>query len=151
HCPQNVRRRPARRNSHHHILPSQFQPPQIPRSIRRRILRTFHRPGDRPPSARNQRHHLLPRNPKRRRTLRRIQHRHPPARSRPHINQPSAFAHRSDNRVHRSRNRRQLAPYSCRHIAILAVHQPHNLQRRHAIELLRSRQPLLCPSQLFFL
>ena len=45
HRPQNVRRRPACRDPHHHILPPQFQPPQIPRPIHRRIFRALNGPG----------------------------------------------------------------------------------------------------------
>src|SRR5580692_13131570 len=88
HRPQNVRRSPASSDSHHHVHPPQFQLPQIPRSIRRRILRALHPPRHLPPTPRDQGDHLLSRNPKRRRTFRRIQHRHSSARSRPHINQP---------------------------------------------------------------
>src|SRR5580704_5252310 len=143
HRSQNVRRSSACRDPDHHVLPPQFQSPQIPRPIRRRIFRAFHRPCHSPPPPRNQSDHLLSRNPKRRRTLRRIQHRHPPARSRPHINQTPAAAHRRNNRIHRPRNRRQLLPHRRSHAPILAVHQPHNLRRRHPIEILRHRQPRL--------
>src|SRR5580704_521972 len=137
--PQHVRRRPARRNSHHHVLRRHSNPPQIPLSIPLRILRTFHRPRNRPPSSRNQRPHHLRRNSKRRRALRRIHHSHPPARPRPHINQPPPLSNPRHNCIHRPRNRPRLPPHSRRHFAVLPIHQPPNLQRAHPIELPRRR------------
>src|SRR5258708_1351210 len=139
---QNVRRRPARRNSHHHVLPRQFFRPQILFSVTRRIFCPFHRLGNRASPPRNQRLHQLWRSPKRRRALGRIQHSHPPARSRLHINQPSAVSNPVHNCIHRSRNRRILSSHRHRHLAVLAVHQPHNLPRRHAVQILRRRIPL---------
>src|SRR6266705_2267194 len=76
------------------------------------------------------------------RAFRRIQHRHPPARSRPCVNQPPTFADPVHNRVHRPRNRANLSPHRRRHLAVLAVHQSHDLQRRHPIKVFRSRIPL---------
>src|SRR5580704_17973452 len=102
-------------------------------------------PSTTPPS-RNECSYRFVRNAKRRRNLRRIQNRHPPARSRAHINQSPAAAHRLHNRIHRPRNSRQLPLHRLRHLAIFAVHQTHNLHRRHPVEVSRSSQPLLRPS-----
>src|ERR1700731_4240340 len=140
--PHHVRRRPASRNSHHHVVPRQFLRAQIPLPISRRILRPFHRSSNRAPSPRNQRLHQLRRSPKRRRTFRSIQHSHSPARSRPHINQPPALSNRPHNRIHRPRNRRNLPPHRRPNLLVLAVHQPHDLRCRHAVEILRRRIPL---------
>src|SRR6266404_109300 len=119
-----------------------FPPPRRASSISSLAnLRSFHRSRNRVPSSRNQSHHQLRRSSKRRRTLRRIQHPHSSARSRPDINQSSALSNRAHNRIHRARNRRQLSPHRRRHPAILAVHQPRNLSRRHAIEIPRRRIP----------
>src|SRR6267142_2692587 len=52
--PHHIRRRPARRNSHHHVAPRQFLCPQIPLPVPLRILRPFHRFRNRPPSSGNQ-------------------------------------------------------------------------------------------------
>src|SRR5260370_3079572 len=79
--PHHVRRRSARRNSHHHIVACRFLRPQIPRPVSLRILGAFHRSGNRPPSSRNQCLHHFLRIPKRRRTFLRIQHPHSSARS----------------------------------------------------------------------
>src|SRR5713101_3345837 len=147
----HIRRRPARCNSHHHISLCQLLRPQVPLPVPLRILRPFHRSRNRPPSPRNQRHHQLRRSPKRRRTLRRIQHAHPPARSRPHLNQPPALSNPAHNRIHRPRNRRQLPPNSRRHPTVLAIHQPHDLPRRHAIKIFGSRVSLLGASAVFLL
>src|SRR5579863_9008795 len=146
---QHIRCRSTRRNAHHHVSLSHLRVPQSSHAGVRRIFRAFHRPRHRWRSSRNERPHRLMRNPKRRRHFRRIQHAHSPARSRSDINQLPARAHRRNNRVHRPRNRRQLPLHRLRHLAILAVHQLHNLQRRHAVQRLRSRQPLLRPSLVF--
>src|SRR5229473_2551659 len=147
--PHHIRCRSARRNSHHHVLPHQFLRAQIPLPIPLRILRPFHRSRNRAPPPRNQRHHQLRRSPKRRRTLRRIQHAHPPARSRPHINQPPTLSNPIHNRIHSPRNRRQLPSHGHRHLAVLAIHQPHYLSRRHAIEIFGSWVSLLGASAVF--
>src|SRR6267143_965878 len=145
---QHVRRRPARRDPHHNVVARQFLFAQIALRVSNGILRPFHRPGNRSPSTRNQRLHLFLRNPKRRRTFRRIQHRHSPARSRPHINQPPPVLHPPHNDIHCSRNRRNLPPHRHRNLAVLSIHQPHDLQRRHAVKILGRRIPLFCEAML---
>src|SRR5229473_4620514 len=138
----HIRRRPARCNSHHHISLCQLLRPQVPLPVPLRILPPFHRSRTPPPSPRNQRHHQLRRSPKRRRTFRRIQPTHPSARSRSHIKQPPALSNPADNRIHSPRNRRNLPPHRNRHPAVFAIHQPHNLHRRHAVQIPRRRIPL---------
>src|SRR5713226_1254959 len=135
--PHHIRRRPTGRNSHLHVLPRQSLRAQILLPVPLRILRPCHGSGDRPPSSRNQRLHQLRRSPKGRWTLRRIQHSHSPARSGPHINQPSAPSSPTHNRIHCARNRRQLSPHRHCHLSVLAIHQAHNLRRRHAIKISR--------------
>src|SRR5262249_24768781 len=130
---QHVRRGPASRNPHHHILARQLPPAQIPHRFVSRILCTLYRASHRSPPARNRRHHPRTRNPKRRRHFRCVQHRHPPTRPSPHIKQPPTIAQRRHNRIHRPRNRVQLASHRDRHFAVLTIHQPHKLDRRHPI------------------
>src|SRR5437667_849050 len=140
--PQHIRRRAARCDSHHHVVPRQSLCPQIPLPVPRRILRSFHCVGNRAPAPGNERLHQFRRSPKRRRTFRRVQHSHSSARPCSHIKEPSASSNPVHNRVHGTRNRRQLSPHSDCHFAVLTIHQPHNLHRRHAVQVSRRRIPL---------
>src|SRR5947208_1292678 len=94
------------------------------------------------PQPRHHRLHQARRSPKRRRTRRRIQHSHSPTRPRPHVKQPAPLSNPADNRLHRARNRRRLSSHGDCHFAVLAIHQPHNLLRRHAVQIPRRRIPL---------
>ncbi len=140
---QDVRRRPARRDSHHHVVPRQLLCAQIAFPVPRRILRPFHGMRNRAPPSGDQRLHHLWRRPKRRRTFGRIQNSHPPARSRSNIKQPPALSNAVHDRVYSSPYRRQLSTYCDRHLAVFAIHQPHNLDRRHAVEMARRHIPVL--------
>ncbi len=63
------------------------------------------------------------------RAFRRIQHAQPAAGARADVEQSSAALHGFDDRIHRARNRRNLARHRIRHLAILGVDHFENLLR----------------------
>jgi len=137
----HVGRAAAGGDAHHGVVAAEVNPLQILDSHFRTILRTFDRSGQRRRAAGDQADHLPRPRIERRRAFAGIQHAQPSGGAGAQVNQTSATAQAFGDPVERLGDGGGDTAHGPRDLRVLGVHQLDDLQRRKAVDLLRSRIP----------
>ena len=136
---ENVRRRTARRDPDHYITRGEACGSKIPRAIFGGVLGAFDRATHGFRAAGNERLHHLGARAESRGALGSVQNRETAAGACTDVKKSATICEAANDRVHGSRDLRQLPMNSVRYALIFAIQDAKNLERRFFIEPSRAR------------